>query len=146
MIQRSISNYNGMNMKQMVKSHLGPMSTGSSSTPDPSTLSPRESHRNWNIESYLVGKSFMGNIFPRFVLPKDTAKSHEHRELEFRRQIAMPWNNNFMHTPTDNQRLNNPAQTSFVKQRQLNVGSSYGQFYAFMHAMSAAFGNLNGSH
>jgi len=38
--------------------------------------------------------------------------------------------------------LNNPAQASFVSQRQLTVPNAYGQFYAFMKALSAAFGTL----
>jgi hypothetical protein len=58
------------------------------------------------------------------------------------RQLVMPWNNNFMVTPTDKDRLNNPAQNSFVSQRQMTVPNVYGQFYAFMKALSAAFGTL----
>jgi hypothetical protein len=134
-----------MTMKHMVASHLGPQSTGGASTPNPSTLSPAESQRNYQITARLNQKNFMGNIVRRMILPMDTPQSQQQRDAEWFRQAAMPWGSAFMHTPTDPQRLNNPAQSSFTKQRQLNVGSSYGQFYAFMHALSAAFGQLNSS-
>lgn len=142
-VNRRMSPNTGMQMKQMVRSHLGPQSTGSDSTPNPSTLSPAESARNYKITAWLNSKNFMGTVFTRFVLPGDTDDSHAQRTAEFWRQSAMPWGNTFMVTPTDQQRLNNPAHSSFVKQRQLNVGSDYGRFYAFMHALSAAFGQLN---
>lgn len=57
-------------------------------------------------------------------------------------QARGEWNNQFMVTPNQGERLNNPAQQSFVSQRQMTVPSTYGQFYAFMHALSAAFGTL----
>ena len=144
-VNRHLDAHSGMHMKQMVKGHLGATSHGSSSYEQPSTLSPVESQRNYKIASWLNQKNFMGNVFTRFVLPHDTQKSHEQRAAEYFRQAAMPWGSEFMHTPTDAKRLNNPAQSAFVKQRQLNVGSSYGQFYAFMHALSAAFGTINTS-
>jgi hypothetical protein len=136
----------GMTMAQMVKSHLGPTSTGSSSYPEPSVLDTEESQRNWNIAAILNAKNWMGMIKTNVVLPKDgttekqVKQAQAARSAEFFRQSAMPWGNQYM--PSDPNRLNNPAQSSFVKQRQLNVGSSYGQFYAFMHALSAAFGQL----
>jgi hypothetical protein len=142
-VNRRINPHAGMQMKAMVKSHLGPTSHGSSSYEQPSTLSPAESQRNYKITSWLNSKNFMGNVFTRFELPHDKQESHQHRAQEYFRQAAMPWGSHFMQTPTDPQRLNNPAQSSFVKQRQLNVGSTYGAFYAFMHALSAAFGNLS---
>jgi hypothetical protein len=142
-LNRSLSPHTGMQMKHMVASHLGPTSHGSSSYEQPSTLSPAESDRNYKITARLNAKNFMGNVFTRFVLPHDPEHAHEARAAEYFRQSAMPWGSVYMHTPTDPNRLNNPAQSSFVKQRQLNVGSTYGQFYAFMHALSAAFGNLS---
>ncbi len=132
-----------MTMATMVKHHLGPVSHGSSSYEEPSTLSPAESARNYKITARLNAKNFMGNIVRWMVLPGDKADSQKERDAEWFKQASMPWGNTFMHTPTDNERLNNPAQSSFVKQRQLNVGSTYGQFYAFMRALSAAFGNLS---
>jgi len=135
--------HTGMAMKQMVQSHLGSQSTGGNSSPNPSTLSPAESQRNYKIASWLNQKNFMGNVYTRFIFPGDTEHSHTDRANEYFRQASMPWGSQFMSTPTDAQRLNNPAQSSFVKLPQKNVGSSYGQFYAFMHALSAAFGNIN---
>src|SRR6266568_4146289 len=136
-VNRRPNPHAGMAMKQMVKGHLGNVEHGSSSYEQPSTLSPQESQRNYKIASWLNQKNFMGNIFTRFILPNDGQKSHEARAEEYFRQSAMPWGSQFMHTSTDQQRLNNPAQSSFVKQRQLNVGSTYGSMYAFMHALAA---------
>lgn len=81
----------------------------------------------------------------RMVLPKDTEHSQALRQLEWNRQASMPWLSHFMVTSTDKERLNNPGQTALVKQRQLAPPSSYGQFYAFMHALSAAFGTIKSS-
>lgn len=58
-------------------------------------------------------------------------------------QSQMPWNSVFMPPESTNKsRLDNPAQVSFVEQRQMTVPNAYGQFYAFMKALSAAFGTL----
>jgi hypothetical protein len=141
-VNRRPNPHANMAMKQMVKSHLGPVAHGSSSYEQPSTLSPVESQRNYKIASWLNAKNFMGNIYTRFVFPGDESNSHTGRANEFFRQSAMPWGSNFMHTPTDAQRLNNPAMSSFTKIPQKTIPDTYGQFYAFMHAMSAAFGNL----
>lgn len=132
----------GMTMKSMVNSHLGPTSHGTSSYVEPSTLSPAESQRNYAIASRLNQKNFMGNVYKWFTLPNDPENAQTMRRDEYFRQCAMPWGSVFMQTPTDAQRLNNPAQQSFVSQRQLSVPNTYSQFYAFMHAMSAAFGQL----
>jgi hypothetical protein len=133
----------GQRMKQMVKEHLGPVSHGSASYEQPSTLSPQESQRNYKITAWLNSKNFMGNVVTRLTYPHDKTGSQQKRELEWFRQASMPWGDTFMKTPTDPQRLNNPQQQAFVKQRQLTIPDSYGQFYAFMHALSAAFGNLS---
>lgn len=108
-----------------------------------------ESQRNYQIAANLRKIGHVFNIKRmRVVLPKDgnspddVKKAQEAREAEFYHQYSMPYYSNFMHTPTDAQRLNNPAMSSFMNQRQLTIPSSYGQFYAFMHALSAAFGNL----
>ena len=136
------SPHQGLTMKAMVKGALGPTQP---TIDAPSTLDTRESQRNYKITARLNAKNWMGMVKTRVVLPKDKdiPKAQAARQAEFFRQSAMPWGNNFMVTPTDAERLNNPAQSAFVKQRQLNVGSDYGRFYAFMHAMSAAFGNLS---
>lgn len=127
-------------MQKMVASHQG---TTYPQPQGPANLSPQESARDWKIAANMRTKSFMGNIYTRFTLPHEPDDAHPARSNEFFRQSAMPWNNTFMSTPTDGKRLNNPAQTAFVKQRQLTIPSTYGQFYAFMHALAAAFGNLN---
>ena len=142
MVNRRMSPHAGMQMKAMVKSHLGPTSHGSASYEYPSTLSPAESDRNYKITARLNAKNFMGNVVSRMLLPHDNADAQKGREMEWFRQASMPWGNTFMHTPTDAQRLNNPSQTAFTKQRQLSPPNTYGQFYAFMHALSAAFGTL----
>ena len=66
----------------------------------------------------------------------------EVKKAETFRQVRMDWNNQFMYTPTDKQRLNNPSQASFIRQPQMTVPNAYSQFYAFMKALSAAFGTL----
>jgi len=113
-------------------------------------LDAKESQRAQAIAANMRTQSFQGNTLRRMVLAGDgntddsRRKAQAGRTAEWRRQAAMPWGNFFMHTPTDAQRLNNPAQASALKQRQLTIPSSYGQFYAFMHAMSAAFGSVQG--
>lgn len=146
MLTRSLSGYNNMHMREMVHQHMGPISTGGDSTPNPSTLDTNESQRNYKITAWLNSKNFMGNIVTRVELPKDTGDhNQESRDKEFFRQSAMPWGNTWMSTPNQAQRMNNNSQASFVKQRQLSVPNTYGQFYAFMQALSAAFGNLGAS-
>jgi len=130
-----------MTMKQMVAQRLVENPAGLNMTVT-AALSPAESRRNWNAQANFGMKNFQGNNVTRVVLPHDNQDSQRHRELEYRRQAAQPWQNVFMNTSTDLQRLNNPAQASFVSQRQLTIPSTSGQFYAFMHALSAAFGTL----
>jgi hypothetical protein len=143
MLERSLSGYGGMHMKEMVHQHLGPVSSGGSSSPDPSYLDTSESARNYKITARLNAKNFMGNIVTRVELPNDKGDDNQiARNKEWFRQAAMPWGYTWMTTPNQAQRMNNNAQASFVKQRQLSIPNTYGQFYAFMHALSAAFGNL----
>lgn len=71
------------------------------------------------------------------------AKAQATREQQFRENTGYARFSTFMVTPTDQQRLNNPAQASFVQQRQLTVPNTRNQFYAFMHAIAAAFGTLD---
>ncbi len=141
---RSLSVFHNKSMAQMVKQHLGPVSTGTSSYPEPSTLDPRESARNYKIAANMRTKSFMGMKVRRVVLPHDTKNSQPAREREWFRQSAQPWNNQIM--PSDPNRLNNPGQASFVKQpRKTSEPGNYGKFYALMHAVAAAFSNLQGN-
>lgn len=132
----------GMSIKQMVARETPPANSAGINYTVTQSLSPEESHRNWGIQRWLSTKNFMGNVVTRVALPHDNEHSQGARELEQRRQLAQPWENVFMRTPTDGNRLNNPSQESFLRQRRLNPGSTYGAFYAFMHALSAAFGTL----
>lgn len=87
----------------------------------------------------------MGNTVTRVELINDTPKSQPMRNAEWFRQSAMPWGSHFMVTPTDKERENNSAMSQHNRQKQLSDPSTYGQFYAFMHALSAAFGTVRSS-
>lgn len=121
----------------------GPNGPGINYTTVPT--SARESQKNFFIQGFRNAGVLRGGVKINVDLPKDSKDSREARRLEQIRQSVQPWNNAFMVTPTDGQRLNNVSQQSFVKQRQLAPPNSYGQFYAFMHALSAAFGSLQSS-
>ncbi len=123
----------------MAKQSMAPPTTaGINYDTVPQSMS--EGQRNWGLQKFR--HFYQGLHVQRMVLPNDTQNSQALRQLEWNRQAAMPWLSHFMVTPTDAQRLNNPAQTAAMKQRQLAPPSSYGQFYAFMHALSAAFGTI----
>lgn len=140
--QSNPSPHRGKTMAMMVHQRLAPPPVGGIN-PSYVPLDAAESGRNQAIASNLRGMLGPWRIIKnRVVLPHDNEKSAPARQLEFDKQRAMPWYSAFMHTATDAQRLNNPAQQSAVSQRQLTVPNTYGQFYAFMHAMSAAFGQL----
>lgn len=145
------SEFRGKVMQHMVAHHLGGETRGSAPA-----LNQVEAQRQNAVQSFWNGMNFRGMILPRVELPSDSKpgaigdnrsdqvqKAQAKRQGEWNRQSAMPWGSQFMHTQTDKQRLNNPAQASFLAQRQLTVPNTYGQWYAFMHALSAAFGNLN---
>lgn len=140
---KNTSEYAGQTMKQIVASRLALNPNGINYSVTAS-LSPQESKRNQAITANLNQKNYAGNTLTRVVLPHDTKASQVQRDTESRRQMAEPWNSAFMYTATDKERLNNPAQISFMQQRQLTPPNTYGQFYAFMHALSAAFGSLHG--
>jgi len=106
---------------------------------------PTNSQRMWNIQAWWQRHNFMGNTVTRVELVHDTPQSQPMRNAEWFRQSAMPWGSHFMVTPTDKQRENNFAMQQHNKQKQLSDPSTYGQFYAFMHAMSAAFGTVRSS-
>ena len=134
------SNYKGMTVSQIMAAKMlqGPVSTGLNLTTVP--MSADESKRNFGFQKFR--NFYQGLLVQRMELPKDTKDSQAHRQAEWNRQSSMTWGNSFMRTPTDKERLANPAQESFVKQRQLWPPNSYQQWYAFMQAMSAAFGTL----
>ncbi|SRR6266571_6741269 len=131
-------------LKATVKHHLASPTPGGLNTTTVPQSGP-ESRKNEAIQAFWSGISMrQGLEVKRMVLPNDApdGSDQKKRELEWFRQASMPWGSQFMHTQTDSKRLNNPAQASFMKQRQLAGPNSYRQFYAFMRAMSAAFGNL----
>lgn len=152
-----MSPHAGMKMHQMVKSHLGAVNPTASSNL-PAVLDPQESQRNYKIAGWLNSKNFMGNVVTRVALPwdvkagttpeeagEDIKAAQQTRAAQQRAQIRMDWLNVFMPPPpTDSGRLNNPGMDAHMKQRQLAPPNTYGQFYAFMHAMAAAFGNVQG--
>jgi hypothetical protein len=104
-----------------------------------------EGQKNFNAQRYR--NFFQGMSRNKIDLPNDVTQhgnnvSDAHRNAMFMHNSAMPWNNKFMVTETDAGRLNNVSQQSFVKQKQWTGPNSLTQFYAFMHAMSAAFGQI----
>lgn len=113
-----------------------------------------DSARVEGIQAGLRGIAYRNDWTP-VVLPGDdcgcggatSAKSIKQaqalREAAFRREASTARFSTFMVTQTDKQRLNNPAQQSFMQQRQLTVPNTTRQFYAFMHALSAAFGSID---
>lgn len=106
-------------------------------------ISGEESKQNFGFAKFR--NFYQGLLIRRMHLPNDTRESQAYRQVEWARQSAMPWGNGYMRTPTDKERLNNPAQKAAVSQRQLWPPNSYQQWYAFMQAMSAAFGSLRNS-
>jgi hypothetical protein len=133
-------------MKQIVMRELAPVNQNGLNETVTVALSPAESQRNYAIQGWLGLKNFAGNDKTRVILPHDgdVKKAQALRYAETRRQLAQPWGNVFMVTDTDGKRLNNISQQSFISQPRLTIPNSYGQFYAFMHALSAAFGTLQG--
>jgi hypothetical protein len=134
------SNYKGMTVAQIMaaKSMQGPVSSAISLTTVP--ISAEESKRNFGFQKFR--NFYQGLLVTRVHLPLDKKDSQAFRQSEWNRQASMPWGNAYMRTPTDKDRLSNPAQESFVNQRQLWPPNTYQQWYAFMQAMSAAFGTL----
>jgi len=104
--------------------------------------SREEGAQNYALQKFRA--FYQGLHVQRMVLPNDVKESQIGRQYEWNRQAAMPWGNSFMVTPTDKDRLSNPGVAAARKQRQLTIPDSYGQFYAFMKALSAAFGTIQG--
>lgn len=101
-----------------------------------------EGAKNYGMQKFR--NFYQGLHVQRMVLPNDVKESQIGRQYEWNRQSSMPWGSAFMVTPTDKDRLSNPAVSAARKQRQLTIPDSYGQFYAFMKALSAAFGTIQG--
>lgn len=105
-----------------------------------------EAKRAWGINANLSAKNFRGWDKQRVVLPsdnQDVAGKQLSRRNVYYHNAAMARYSQFMVTPSDAQRMNNPQQASFNRQRQLVGPNSTHQFYAFMHALSAAFGQVS---
>ncbi len=140
----------GATMATLVKVKLAPPAPGGIDPNYTASLDARESQRNFTIASSMRQIAHIVNTkIIRVALPGDgmdedqVRKAQDVRQQEWYSNANMPYYSNFMHTPTDAQRLNNPAQMANVQQRQLTIPNTYGQFYAFMHALSAAFGQLS---
>jgi len=101
-----------------------------------------EGVKNYGLQRFRA--FYQGLHVQRMILPNDMKGSQLGRQYEWNRQASMPWGNHFMVTPTDKERLNNPGVAAARKQHQLTIPDSYGQFYAFMKALSAAFGTIQG--
>jgi hypothetical protein len=140
--QKNPSPYQGKTVAQMlaVRNIKHPDSHGINYDVVPTN--PQASQRNWNIQAWWARHNFMGNDVTRVELPHDVPQSQPMRNAEWFRQSAMPWGSHFMVTETDKQRQNNFAMQQQNSQKQLTDPSTYGQFYAFMHALSAAFGTV----
>jgi hypothetical protein len=131
--------YKGMTVKQMIPSRLA-HPTASGINYDVVPFSESDGARDYALQRYR--NFYQGLNVRRMVLPHDVKQSQAVRQSEWNRQSSMPWGSVFMVTPTDKERLSNPGVAAARKQKQLAPPSSYGQFYAFMKAMSAAFGTI----
>ena len=160
MLQSRPSPFKGMKMTQMTKVIGGKLAPVTAAGVNQTTVpvSVQESQRNYQVAADWNGRNYNGLEITRVVLPNDVPpqvrenddrikyiqQAQAARQAEWNRQASMPWGSHFMPIEATAGRLNNPAQASFVKQRQLAPPNTYGQFYAFMHAMAAAFGNVQG--
>lgn len=109
--------------------------------PSYTSFSEKEGARDYKITQNIQEMNFRG-LTVNAVGNKLVTPNLQQKRDEYFRQLVMDWNNHFMVVPLEAQRLNNPAQMSFVQQRQLTVPNAYGQWYAFMKALSAAFGTI----
>ncbi|SRR6266704_2538672 len=110
--------------------------------PSYTSFDEQQGSRDFRITVNLNELNFRGQTVTAIMDNRLVTPNVEQKKQEYYKQLHMQWNNEFMHTPTDKQRLNNPSQSSFVTQRQMTIPNVYGQFYAFMKALSAAFGTL----
>lgn len=134
------SNYKGHTVAQIMAARKiqPPVGAGVYTTTVP--ISATESKQNFGFAKFR--NFYQGLIVRRMELPNDTKQSQAYRQIEWDRNAAMPWNNRYSNSPTDKERLNNPSQKAAVSQKQLWPPNTYQQWYAFMQAMSAAFGSL----
>jgi hypothetical protein len=110
--------------------------------PSYTSFSEDQGQIDYKIQTNINEMNFRGMTVTQ-VTNKIAPNNLQTKQNLYFRQLVMPWNNEFM--PPDSsqpQRLNNPAHASFLSQRQMTIPNTYGQFYAFMHALSAVFGTL----
>lgn len=110
--------------------------------PSYTVFSESEGQRDFKIQRNINEMNFRGLTVNAIYANKLVSQNVAVKKAAYFQQLRMDWNNEFMVTPNQPERLNNPAHASFVRQRQLTVPNAYGQFYAFMRALSAAFGTL----
>lgn len=109
--------------------------------PSYTSFSEKEGARDYKITQNINEMNFRG-MTVNAVGNKLVTNNLQRKRDEYFRQLVMDWNNHFMVVPLEAERLNNPMHASFVSQRQLTVPNAYGQWYAFMKALSAAFGTI----
>ena len=134
------SSYKGHTVAQMMVKSVMPTPDSAGINYDVVPHSMSEGVKNYGLQKFRA--FYQGLHVQRMVLPMDVGESQMGRQLEWNRQSAMPWGNHFMVTPTDKERLGNPGVLAARRQKQLTIPDSYGQFYAFMKALSAAFGTI----
>jgi hypothetical protein len=110
--------------------------------PSYTTFSEEEGSRDYKITQRMQEFNFRGNTVNAVLGNKLVNPNVGVKRDEYFRQLVMDWNNHFMVVPLQAERMNNPAHMSFVRQPQLTVPNAYGQWYAFMKALSAAFGTI----
>ncbi|SRR6266567_4649213 len=110
--------------------------------PSYTSFDETQAQRDFKIAVNLNEMNFRGMTVNAIVANKLVSPNLNIKRNAYFTQLRMDWNNQFMHTPTDKERLNNPSQESYVSQRQMAIPNVYQQFYAFMKALSAAFGTL----
>jgi hypothetical protein len=109
--------------------------------PSYTSFSEQEGSRDYKITQNIQEMNFRG-MTVNAVGNKLVTHNLQQKRDEYFRQLVMDWNNHFMVVPLQAQRLNNQPMHSFVRQPQLTVPNAYGQWYAFMKALSAAFGTI----
>lgn len=110
--------------------------------PSYTSFSEQEGMRDYKITQNIQEMNFRGNTVNLVTENKLVTPNLRLKRDEYYRQLVMDWNNHFMVVPLQAERMNNPAHMSFVHQPQLTTPNAYGQFYAFMKALSAAFGTI----
>lgn len=109
--------------------------------PSYSSFSEEQGQRDYAIQRNINEMNLRGMTVTQVHNKIAPSNLVDKRDRYFR-QLVMPWNSTFMTVPLQAERLNNQSQASFISQRQLTIPNTYGQFYAFMNALSAAFGTL----